>query len=301
MAFKRMSNGQPHRRNVAKRSLRPSVGDGRAGQRSVWAAAFSFLKEWGGIGTVIIAIFYTFPLDLLDRVINAQEREREAVDAALESARRSLADMAALRAEKASRLQQSTDARYQNEINGAYDIRMYNLIYTKKDEFRKFSDKLRSSELYMVGGSLSLIGEVGEAQYYYDKAIDAAIDEERSGTLITIYREKGNSLFADSPFRDVEKARKSYLTALELLAKDEYSYSVNLYVANLSELVAGEILYGDWDCGMSKKGYVNALFEMVGANNSVLNGYYQMFNSVNAPARSSAGCNYEIPIHPKLQ
>lgn len=289
-----------HKRNVARRPLRLPTRVVRGSARGFSSAGLSFLKEWGGIGTLIIAVFYTFPFDVFDRFVNTQQRAREAEENAIESVRRSLAEMAALRAEKASRLQQSADARYQNEINGAYDIRIYNLIYTQKEQFRKYADKLRSSELYMIGGSLSLIGEVGDAQYYYDKAISTAQNEEKSRTILTIYREKGNSLFMDTPYRDLEKGRSAYLAALNILAKEQSGYATSMYVVNLSELVAGEILYGDWPCGMSKRPYVNALFEKLGAGNAFVSGYYDLFNSVNSPAREGKGCGYDIPTHSAL-
>ncbi|MBB4229331.1 hypothetical protein [Rhizobium mongolense] len=266
-------------------------------QYSASSKGLLFLKEWGGIGTLVIALLYTFPKDVWKEITGREERARVAEENAILAVRRTLADMAALRAEKASRISQSTDPRYQNEIVGAYDIRIYNLIYTQKDEFKERWHKLRSSELYMLGSSLALIGEVGEAQFYYDKAIEAAISEKRPDNITTIYREKGNSLFMDTPYQDKENARVAYVKALTSLSGDKRSSSPYLYVTHLSELVGFEILYGDWQCGMSKRAYVNSLYEALGKNNPALSSYYQMFSGINSRFRPGKGCTWKIPAH----
>ncbi|MBY5585075.1 hypothetical protein [Rhizobium leguminosarum] len=259
----------------------------------------SFVKEWGGIGTLLIALLYSFPSSVLDQWQKSKGQRQAAEKDALASVRGSLSEMAALRAEKASRLLQSSDAHYQNEISGAYDIRIYNLIYIRKDEFKNQAPKLRSSELYMVGSSLSLIGEINEAQYYYDLAIVAAGKEQKPGTVITIYREKGNSLFQNSPDQDIDKARSAYVSVLSLLSTDKSSYSRYTYVTDLSELIAFEMSNGDWQCGISYRDYVNSLFQQLNQkDNPFLSNYYKMFNEIKVPPRSGGGCPEKIPLHP---
>lgn len=265
-------------------------------------ALLDLLKEWGGLATLVIALLYTFPFSLVDRYFNAQ-RERELGEHnAVAEVRRAMSEMAALRAEKASRFVQSSDPRYQNEINSAYDIRIYNVIYTQKENFRAWSSKLRSSELYWIGSSLALIGEVGEAQYYYDLAISAAEKENIPGTILTVLREKGNSLFLDSPYQDVEKARSAYLEAIKVVAGQTSYNSRSFYVSLVSELVSGELLYGSYECGRSNVDTTNFMFGALNSAGVPVGGLYNLFNqnvetSKPRAALASAPCNYSIPRH----
>lgn len=86
----------------------------------------SFIKDWGGVATVIIAILYTFPFDIFDRIVHRKE-------ANLASARHALADTFSLRADKISALQKANEQSpnyqaYIDAVNGAFDIRTYNLM-----------------------------------------------------------------------------------------------------------------------------------------------------------------------------
>ncbi|WP_139108450.1 MULTISPECIES: hypothetical protein [unclassified Ensifer] len=260
------------------------------------------LKEWGGLATLVIALLYTFPFSLVDRYFNAQRERQLSERDAVAEVRRAIADMAALRAEKASRFVQSSDPRYQNEIASAYDIRIYNVIYTQKENFRSWSSNLRSSELYWIGSSLTLIGEVGEAQYYYDSAISAAEKENIPGTVVTVRREKGNSLFLDSPNQDLEKARSAYLEAIKVVSGQTSYNSRTFYVSLVSELVSGELLYGSYQCGRSNVDMTNFMFGTLSNAGVPVKGLYDLFNqnvetSRPRAALASSPCNYSIPRH----
>jgi len=40
------------------------------GHRSLSKKALEFIKEWGGVATVLIAILYTFPFDAASKIIS---------------------------------------------------------------------------------------------------------------------------------------------------------------------------------------------------------------------------------------
>ena len=71
------------------------------------------IKEWGGVATVLIAILYTFPFNVIDRFVNRNENE-------LNSAREALTEISALQAEKIINTAKINDLDIDNLSNTYY-------------------------------------------------------------------------------------------------------------------------------------------------------------------------------------
>jgi hypothetical protein len=252
-----------------------------------------FIKEWGGVATVVIAVLYTFPFQIFDRIINRQEHD-------LAEARHELSDASALRAEKIAAVQKSNDPAYLDAINGAYDIRIYTIMISNKSLFDKVKNELTTSELYWIGSSFTLFAGAGDlALPYYNLAIEKAKAEKDLNVLATASREKGATLFPPSKVQNVADARQAYLTALTTLLnmtpKNFAQYSIFL-----SDFALQEMNNGDWKCGITLKESANKIFQEVSTNNQVVGYYYSLFQKTletekKKDGQPDQGCTYSVP------
>lgn len=260
-----------------------------------------YIKEWGGVATLVIALLYTFPLGVFQLIESTNAKTAAAEDAAISSVRQSVSDMSQLIADKISHQIQSQDPRYRDALNVAYDIRIYNTIYSKKELFKKWAPRLRSSEIYAIGSSLTLIGEVGDSQQYYTMAFAKAVEENNFGAQVTAIRERGYSLFMETPYQDKDRARKDYLQVLDMLLSKKQTWALLQYTVRLSELSTFELSVGDWACGDSLRADVEPLFQKLGLIDPGLANYYTMFQQNVAlykpkQGQPMAGCSYKVPL-----
>jgi hypothetical protein len=68
------------------------------------------LKEWGGVATLLIAILYTFPSTVLDRVTSSEEKE-------LARARQALSEGSSMMIERLLNAPKITDVRATDMMN----------------------------------------------------------------------------------------------------------------------------------------------------------------------------------------
>jgi hypothetical protein len=260
----------------------------------------AFIKEWGGVATVIIAVAYTFPFEIFDRYIRWEEYS-------VVESRKALSDASSLVADEIMNSAKITDWQTKQLLQSTYSSRITNILVNNFPTFAKAQSKLRYSELYILGSMLSLNGFVKEALPYYEAAILKAKIQYPSA-LPTIYREKGNALFLNTPYenidearKNIDEARKSYQNALALLDLSKMKDQAT-YLWMLTELGSQELIQGDWQCGRDILSSTLDGVKSLSAVDQTFTGIYQVaerqFATTNKRAAQPAkGCKgeYKIP------
>jgi hypothetical protein len=255
--------------------------------------ALKFVKEWGGVATVLIAILYTFPFDAAGKFMNWREQS-------LLDARKALTEVAALYATQTSALAAIQDPAARSFLSGTYQIRIYNELLQNKAAINGAAKDLLSSELYMVAGLYTLSGFPDGLPYYKLALAKAPSDGERA----TIYRELGNALFSPGPIQNVPDARDAYVHALKI--SSSVSYLEPNYAWFVTELGRFEMVFGDWKCGQQLTSYGLPLLQLVAAGANANQGtrdtasFFQSSVAalVRGPNQPAEGCAYSIPLLP---
>ncbi len=212
-----------------------------------------FVKEWGGVATVLIAILYTTPTLFYDRLTAWWGQSSQVKLAKIGRVREVLSKTASLRGEWA--IKQSSIPNLDSNpeavemLQTSYQALIYNELYINKELIDQEIGELRSSEIYMLTSSLVMIGEFASVERYYDLALAKASDEKNDKIIPVILREKAYALYTPSPYYSKDKARVAYVTAIQ------FSYQLNNGKPNywtdryLSELGVFEMQSGDRKCG----------------------------------------------------
>src|SRR5262245_47519534 len=156
-----------------------------AAKQSEGQRLLKFIKEWGGVATILIAVLYTFPFEAISRYLSWRDQD-------LLQARQVLAETSALYADAISTSEKLTDPRLKEFLLNTYNIRIYNKLSANKDAIDHASNQLLFSELYALGSFYVLSGFQEEGVGYYKLALNEAKKEE---DRLTIYRELGNALW----------------------------------------------------------------------------------------------------------
>jgi hypothetical protein len=252
----------------------------------------TFVKEWGGILTIVIAIIYTLPLQVIDRLDANREKP-------IAAARQALASTFTLRAEKISALQKADEQlpeyqSYVSAVNAAFDLQIYNVITTNKELFNRVKDNLRPSELYSIGSAFSsFIGDLKTSQIYYDLAIKKALTEGNHEIVASTYREKSSTLFISDP----DQSRKYYTLAMQIMTNSKNHFE---YAILLSELISWELTFGDWECGQKLKDIVLKMYEKIEKSNQAIRpykiSYVRNWKTISKKEEQpDKGCTYELP------
>lgn len=253
--------------------------------------SFQFLKEWGGLITLLIAVLYTFPFQVLDRYANwTGEGVKKSKDILVTSSQ--------LYAEKVKTLSamnpQRPDELFAKDfIAKMYDMRIYNLIVPNIETIREAAGRLHTSEIYAFGSLLALNGRVDESLVFYDLAIAR---EKDAGMLAAIYRELGNALATPGPSQDPDRSHAAYLAALTYLADSSYPAAKVGYMNTLGELIVVEYNLRMFDCANFHRAYYYSLLGWMQADaalTAAVSPGRQMFEAMTAPipftpVRSSA-------------
>jgi tetratricopeptide (TPR) repeat protein len=260
----------------------------RRQKSSIHERALDFLKEWGGVATVLIAILYTFPFDAASRFISWREHN-------IIEARRVLSEVSALYAEEVTNFEKIQDLQLKSFLANSYNIRIYNRLSEYKSVINKASTDLLSSELYMIGSFYTLSGLADEGIPYYQLALaKSKKDPEKAA----IYRELGNALFIPGPNQNISGARDAYNNALRI--SSTMPYVANGYAFYVTELGGFELTGGDWKCGQDLTEYGLALLDLAAARDASAQLPATYFRNRLAtlrqgPTQPATGCPYKIP------
>jgi uncharacterized protein YecT (DUF1311 family) len=219
--------------------------------------AINSVKEWGGVATVLIAILYTFPFEIFDRVINWSSYD-------ITESRKILAQLSELQADKTSSLDRLQDKRNGYFLGSMFDIRIYNLLVSNKGVLLKSINKLSYSEAYALGSSYALSGLISDGIPFYEAAIrKSKLTDDPS--LITIYREFGRALFGELPGQDIKRAREMYGKLFDRFNAKLKLVNSETYFPDLYEYGSLEMSFGDQNCGKAIAAYALAMEREIAA------------------------------------
>lgn len=124
------------------------------------------IKDWGGVATALIAILYSFPLGVWDRVYAALDTTRD-----VSELRQSIANLATLQADFAKGAASIGDFQLREVFTRGANTRIMIEIDQVQRRLNIYADSLSASHLLMLGSAL-----VGTAQYQraddmYNRAI----------------------------------------------------------------------------------------------------------------------------------
>jgi tetratricopeptide (TPR) repeat protein len=183
------------------------LGKSRRRIRRAGRGAVTFLKEWGGAATLLIALLYTFPFDAFDRF--TKWREKDVI-----TARQALADAASVWIEQAKTSTQTTDARMADLLTRSFKIKLFNIVYTNREALLRAAPALKANEVSQLAAMMTSIGRIADALPYYEIAIEKAKEDKLN--YANVVRDRAQTLFTMSPVQDIGKARNAYLEALAL-------------------------------------------------------------------------------------
>src|SRR4051812_11343805 len=87
------------------------------------------LKEWGPVATLLIAILYTYPVGLMDRLLSTREKQLITREKQLIQSRQVLSDGGSIMIEPILNTSQTTDPRVLELMNNMYNVKYY-ILYT---------------------------------------------------------------------------------------------------------------------------------------------------------------------------
>src|SRR5262245_8238394 len=90
--------------------------------------ALEFVKDWGGVATVILAVAYTFPLDAVSRYVKWKEH-------AVSETRSALSDTGALLADRIMNVAKVSDWKTRSFLANTYSSRIYNILVNHLEVF----------------------------------------------------------------------------------------------------------------------------------------------------------------------
>ena len=199
---------------------------------------------------MLIAILYTFPFEIFDRVINWRTYD-------ITESRQVLTQISELQANKVSSLDRLQDKGSSQFLGSMFDIRIYNLLISNKDILSRSIDKLSFSESYTLGDSYALAGMISAGIPFYEAALKKTSPNDV--TRITIDREFGRALFGDFPGQDIKRAREVYRDAFNLLNTNMRLSNAETFYSFLYEYGSLEMTFGDLKCGKAIAAYALAM------------------------------------------
>lgn len=242
---------------------------------------------------MLIALLYTFPFDLYDRYFNWDQRN-------LVSARAAVAQMADLTAQRVlATAQFKEDVVTRDFLANMYNIRIFNIIETHAEAFKKSSGRLTFGELYAIGSNLSLNGRGKDAIYFYEESLKKS-DRAASST---VNREMGYTLGQKGPSQDIPRARKAYLESISVLADKSVWLDPRFYAQNVSELAIIELHSGDRKCGEKLVTLADTAFSAIAIYDPSIRQISTLFHQTASAAKKATtgqpvdGCCYEVPTN----
>jgi tetratricopeptide (TPR) repeat protein len=272
-----------------------SEGDLVIAKRPFHKKALEFVKDWGGIATVSIAVAYTFPFSVIERYLSWTEYS-------VSETRKALTDASALIADSVMNSAKIADWQTRAFVSDTYNSRIYNILVTHLTTFESAKKKLSHSELLTLAAILSLAGLATDALPYYEAAITKATETKNTAALVNIYRGKGSALFTPGPVFDLDAARTAYQEVFNRIPKTTDLQSQSTYLMFLTELAAFELKQGDWKCGQIIYKEAKEPLQILATVDQNASGMYQLFETQYAlmtqqPNQTADGCKvkYDVP------
>jgi hypothetical protein len=205
------------------------------------------ITKFASVGTLVIALLYTFPLGVWDRfMVTAQQEEDKKVDS-LRSLAVQLADIDAEYLRTAHGIKQG-DA--QASYGRAVGTKKAALISRSLPLIIDHYQQLTVHEMILLAYNLSLFGRVDLATRIYDAAEKAARNESAIQTIADIFRLRATMhLNAGKPL-ELKWLRDNYLQSIQVLVPYRSPNYTAQAANSVYEWAKIELASGDWHCGM---------------------------------------------------
>ena len=207
-----------------------------------------FVKEWAGVGTLLIALLYTFPLGVWDRFfVTAEQKRAQQVDM--------LRDLAIHVSELDATYAQSYNSIADEQLRAFFSRAMSSqkaaLIERYLPVLQKHYAELSTPEMIVLGYNVGLAGKAELADQIYTASLKKAQSDKSISLEADIYRLRAQ-LFSSGPQGvDLLQMRSNYSRAIEVLLRYS-SPGFRLQASNSAfEWAVLELSAGDWMCGQA--------------------------------------------------
>ena len=209
-----------------------------------------YIKEWAGVGTLMIALLYTFSLGVWDRFFVTAEQRRAAQTDQLRNLAIALSD---LDAELARSYFSISDEQVRAFFSRAMSSKKAALIEREIMNLKENYDELSAAEMILLAYNVGLSGKMALADEIYEMALRKADSDDNVAFRSDIFRLRAQLHSSGPNGVDIRKARENYARAIAAIA--EYAApNFKLQVSNSAfEWAVLELASqgGDWRCGQS--------------------------------------------------
>lgn len=211
------------------------------------------LKDWGGVITLVIAVFYTFPTTYIQQWIDPGKKEQEELRGVIEQSTMVLA-------EGIKAVASTSEPAAKEQLNRSYTTRAYLIMARHEAKLFKFADELTTPELMVAGWNFNAVDRSDLSHKLFDvalKRLERSIDSKtgRMPEMVTyfqILRGKAQANFAPGALQDIKGGRLIFEKAVGL-TKNAISVQEKLGLIDVLHSWAGmERMYGDWLCSQEK-------------------------------------------------
>lgn len=245
------------------------------------------LKDWGGVITLVIAVFYTFPTTYIQQWIDPGKKEQEELRGVLEQSTMVLA-------EGIKAVASTSDPSAKQQLNRYYNTRAYLIMARHEAKLFKFAEKLTTPELMVAGWNFHAVDRSDLSHKLFDVALqrlERSIDPKtgRMPEMVTyfqIMRGKAQANFAPGALQNIKGGRLIFEKAAGL-TKNAISVQEKLGLIDVLHAWAGmERMYGDWRCSQVKLNSARELHQTI-ADQLFDNGVYfqQLTLTANIPQK----------------
>lgn len=245
-------------------------------------------KEWAGVITIVITLFYTYPLGFWDRfVLTEQEREARAV----EQVRNLVIQLAELDSEYMRTLGTIQDQNSKNGYTYAMTTRKSALVSRELTEVLKRYKHLTPVEIGLLANQFLVLGDGEHAKEMFDTATKGAAATKNRSVISEIYRLSAHQYLLGSPLGlNLEKARGGYQQAWEELRPEpQKRFALQAYSV-LTDWSALEGNFGNDACALNLAKIAIPILQMI--NPSALPAAQSFVDSFKFPPVTK--CPYEV-------
>jgi hypothetical protein len=261
------------------------------------------VKDWGGVGTLLIALIYTFPSNLYQQIFQPDKKALEDLRLVIEQSTMILAD--GLKAASSA-----TNPSSATQLNRYYTTRAYLVMAHHQESFMKYKDQLTPTELMVVGMNFNIVNRSDLAFIFLNASLSQIQKLKKSNgdtgeeivTQLQALRLKAQLLFVPSNLQNLPMGRQTFKEAIAI-AQATKSTQEKLSLIDLHHSWAGlERLHGDWACSETQ---LKTAFEILQSIQSQLFDNQQLHQTLlvtsqlpSRPQQPQQGCAY--PTTPEL-
>jgi hypothetical protein len=210
--------------------------------------SLEFFKEWAGVITIVITLFYTYPLGFWDRfVLTKEERQTREI----EHVRDLVIQLAELDSEYMKSSGTMQDQNLKNAYTYAMTTRKSALVARGLPQVLQHYKDLTPVEIGLLANQFLFLGDGDHAKELFDAATKGAKDAKNPIVISEIYRLSAHQYLLGSPFGfDIGKARDAFQQSWEALRPEpQKRFAVQAYSV-LTDWSALEGNSGDAACAL---------------------------------------------------